>query len=225
MNNLKDSKGAIMSQIVLADEINRTSPKTQASLLEAMEEKQVTVDGNTYLLPQPFMVIATQNPMDYMGTYSLPEAQLDRFFMKISMGYPVSEAEEEMITIGLEKKENKQLSAIIESETILKMQQEIDKVTLHPDLIKYIVTIAGETRQHKEIALGASPRATLALAKGAKVKAYISERDYVLPDDITYMIPLVLSHRIVLSPQARMSKVEVGKVLNEIIGHTKMPTI
>lgn len=219
------SEGAIMSQIVLADEINRTSPKTQASLLEAMEEKQVTVDGHTYLLPQPFMVIATQNPMDYMGTYSLPEAQLDRFFMKICMGYPISEAEEEMITIGLEKKENKQFEPIIESEKIIEMQQEIDKVTLHPDLTKYMVTIANETRKHKDIALGASPRATLALAKGAKVKAYMNDRDYVLPDDITYMIPLIFGHRIVLNAQARMNKVEVSRLLNEIIGHTKMPTI
>ena len=219
------SEGAIMSQIVLADEINRTSPKTQASLLEAMEEKQVTVDGNTYLLPQPFMVIATQNPMDYMGTYSLPEAQLDRFFMKISMGYPASSSEEEMILLGLEKKESKQLAPIIESETIIKMQQEVDQVTLHKDLIKYMVAIANETRRHKDIALGASPRATLALAKGARVKAYMNGRDYVLPDDITYMIPLILAHRIVLTSQAKMNKVEVYKILNEIIGHTKMPTI
>ena len=165
------SKGAIMSQIILADEINRTSPKTQASLLEAMEERQVTVDGKTYLLPQPFIVIATQNPMDYLGTYRLPEAQLDRFFMKISMGYPVNEAEEEMITRGMEAKEKKVLTPLLESETIIHMQEEVDKVMIHPDLVRYIVSIVNETRNHKDIALGASPRASLALAKGAKVKA------------------------------------------------------
>ena len=219
------SKGAIMSQIVLADEINRTSPKTQASLLEAMEERQVTVDGKTYLLPQPFIVIATQNPMDYLGTYRLPEAQLDRFFMKISMGYPVSEAEEEMITRGMEAKEKKVLTPLLESETIIHMQEEVEKVMIHPDLVRYIVSIVNETRSHKDIVLGASPRASLALAKGAKVKAYVSGRDFVIPDDITYMIPLVLTHRLVLSAGARMNKIEVRRLLAEIIGRTKMPTI
>ncbi|MBP3889292.1 MAG: MoxR family ATPase [Cellulosilyticum sp.] len=218
-------KGAIMSQIVLADEINRTSPKTQASLLEAMEERQVTVDGVTYSLKEPFMVIATQNPIDYLGTYHLPEAQLDRFLMKLSMGYPSEAAEIEMVLSRMNHtmKEQANHIAVINSEIVCKMQQEVEQVEIHEDLVRYIIHLITATRGHQSLVLGASPRATLALVRAAQAKAYIENRDYVIPDDIIQMVEPVLSHRLVLTNEARMNKQTISKVLAEIVGRTKVP--
>ena len=217
------SEGAIMNQIVLADEINRTSPKTQASLLEAMEERQVTVDGKTYELKEPFMVIATQNPVDYLGTYHLPEAQLDRFMIKISMGYPSPEAEKEMVWHKMTAQTMKKLDAILSGEDICKMQQEVGQVEINKELIEYIVTLINATRTHTSLSLGASPRATLALVKASQARAYIEGRDYVIPDDIIRMIEPVLGHRIILSTEAKMNKQTPEKILQEIIGKTKIP--
>ncbi len=218
-------KGAIMSQIVLADEINRTSPKTQASLLEAMEERQVTVDGVTYPLKEPFMVIATQNPIDYLGTYHLPEAQLDRFLMKLSMGYPSEAAEIEMVISRMNHtmKGQENNKAVINSEIVCKMQQEVEQVEINEDLVQYIVHLITATRAHQSLVLGASPRATLALVRVAQAKAYIENREYVIPDDIIQMVEPVLSHRLVLTNEARMNKQTVSKVLAEIVGRTKVP--
>jgi MoxR-like ATPase len=219
------SKGAIMTNIVLADEINRTSPKTQASLLEAMEEKQVTVDGITYLLSKPFMVIATQNPVDYLGTYNLPEAQLDRFMMKISIGYPSATDEQIMADKFLNNQFAVSLKPVVEAKDIIKMQDEVTKVKVNRDLISYITRFIHETRKDSNISLGASPRATLALIRAAQAKAYILGRTYCIPDDILKLIVPVISHRIILSPEARLAQTKVEKVLKDIISKIPVPVL
>lgn len=217
------TKGAVMNNIILADEINRTSPKTQASLLEAMEEKQVTVDGTTYPLPSPFMVIATQNPIDYLGTYNLPEAQLDRFLMKISIGYPDSVNEGKMVELHLKKNAVKELLAVTDSETVSKMQALVKEVTVHKDLIEYVVKIVNETRKSSRLSLGASPRATLAVIHASQASAFYDGRDYIIPDDILKTMPYVLSHRLILSSEARINKLTPESILQDIIERTKVP--
>ncbi len=217
------SKGAIVNNIILADEINRTSPKTQASLLEAMEEKQVTVDGVTYPIPRPFMVIATQNPIDYLGTYNLPEAQLDRFMMKISVGYPELSDEKVMANRFLTQQLSKKLEAIVEGEDILSMQQEVESVKVNQDLVTFVTKIVAETRKDSNVALGASPRATLALLRAAQAYAYVNGRNYCIPDDILKLVQPVLSHRIILSPEARLSQTKVEKVLKNIVAKVPVP--
>jgi MoxR-like ATPase len=219
------SKGAIMNNIILADEINRTSPKTQASLLEAMEEKQVTVDGVTYPLARPFMVIATQNPIDYLGTYNLPEAQLDRFMMKISIGYPQVGDEKLMADRFLSHQLVKQLEPVVDGETVLQMQSEVEGVKVSQDLVSYITKVIHETRKDSNITLGASPRATLALIRAAQAHAYINGRDYCIPDDIIKLIQPVISHRIILSPEARLSQTKVDKVLKTIVAKIPVPIL
>lgn len=215
--------GAIMSNIVLADEINRTSPKTQASLLEAMEEKQVTVDGVTHLLPKPFMLIATQNPIDYLGTYHLPEAQLDRFFMRLSIGYPAHEEELSMIGSYLGKRDWKQVDAVIGEEEILRMQEEVKTVSMQEDIIVYALKMVEMTRQNEHLLLGASPRATMALMRGAQSAAYCQGRDYVIPDDIRKIAKYVLCHRLVLSPEAKAAKMSPEKILDSIMSKVHVP--
>ncbi len=215
--------GAIMSSIVLADEINRTSPKTQASLLEAMEERQVTVDGKTYALPKPFIVLATQNPVDYLGTFNLPEAQLDRFLMKISIGYPSKLDEIKMVKNFLGNKGGVGLEAVLDGATICKMQEEVKKVVISDDLIRYIYEVVHQTREHSAIQLGVSPRGTLALIRASQAKAYVSGRDYVIPDDIIKMIDPVLQHRLLLAPEATLQKLTPEKILGQIVGKIKIP--
>ena len=219
------SKGAIMNNIILADEINRTSPKTQASLLEAMEEKQVTVDGTTYPLARPFMVIATQNPIDYLGTYNLPEAQLDRFMMKISIGYPSLNDEKLMAERQLNRQLSRKLDAVIEGEQILLMQEEVKDVKVSQDLITYITKIVAETRKDTNISLGASPRATLALLRASQAEAYLKGRNYCIPDDILRLALPVISHRIILSPEARLSQIKVERILKNIIAKIPVPVL
>lgn len=219
------SKGAIVNNIILADEINRTSPKTQASLLEAMEEKQVTVDGVTYPIPRPFMVIATQNPIDYLGTYNLPEAQLDRFMMKISIGYPQLSDEKVMADRFLNHQLGKKLESIVSAEDILSMQQEVENVKVKQDLITFVAKLVAETRKDSNIALGASPRATLALLRAAQAYAYVNGRNYCIPDDILKLVQPVLSHRIILSPEARLSQTKVEKVLKNIVAKIPVPVL
>lgn len=219
------SKGAIVTNIVLADEINRTSPKTQASLLEAMEEKQVTVDGITYPLSKPFMVIATQNPIDYLGTYNLPEAQLDRFMMKISIGYPSATDEQIMADKFLNNQFTGSLSSVVEEDTIIKMQDEVTDIMVNRDLINYITRFIHETRKDSNISLGASPRATLALIRAAQAKAYLEGRTYCIPDDIHKLIVPVIAHRIILSPEARLAQTKVDKVLKDIISKIPVPIL
>ena len=216
-------KGAVMNHIILADEINRTSPKTQASLLEAMEEKQVTVDGKTTELPDPFMVIATQNPIDYLGTYNLPEAQLDRFLIKMSIGYPSIEDELLLAQTFISGTSVKAISSVVNDEDIIAMQNEVDQVLIKDQLLEYIVNLIDETRKNQNIGLGASPRAMLALVRAARAKAYISGRDYVIPDDILMMIEPVLAHRIVVTPEAQLNKMDSKKVLKSIVSILRIP--
>ncbi|NLK74635.1 MAG: MoxR family ATPase, partial [Clostridiales bacterium] len=219
------NKGAIMNNIILADEINRTSPKTQASLLEAMEERQVTVDGVTYQLERPFMVIATQNPIDYLGTYNLPEAQLDRFLMKISIGYPEAGEEKQMADRFLNKELSKTLDAVVNGQIIVHMQKEVEEVKVNQDLVTYITRIVQATRKDNNLSLGASPRATLALLRASQAKAYLEGRSYCIPDDIIALINPVISHRLILSPEAKLSKVNVDKVLNNIVSKIPVPVL
>ncbi len=219
------SKGAIMNNIILADEINRTSPKTQASLLEAMEEKQVTIDGSTYQLRQPFMVIATQNPVDFLGTYNLPEAQLDRFMMKLSIGYPDINDEKNMVNKHLKQELNIKLTPVVNGDTIIKMQEEVKTVKIGQDLIQYVVKIINDTRYNSNISLGASPRATLALIRVVQAEAYIRGRSYCIPDDIIKMLIPVISHRIILSAESKLSHNSVEKVLKDILNKIPVPVL
>lgn len=218
-------KGAIMNHIILADEINRTSPKTQASLLEAMEEGQISVDGTIYPLPKPFMVIATQNPIDYLGTYSLPEAQLDRFLLKLSIGYPDTEYEKSLVDHFLHNKDWKKIEAVVDTSDILMMQEEVSKVKVHKDLVTYVVEIVEQTRNHSGISLGASPRATLGLIRASQALAYIRERDYLIPDDIRTMVLPVLTHRLVLSAEAKLNKQSAEQILAGILRKVKIPIL
>ena len=219
------SRGAVMNNIILADELNRTSPKTQASLLEAMEERQVTVDGKTYPLPAPFMVIATQNPVDYLGTYSLPEAQLDRFMMKLSIGYPDEHAENEMITKNIKGAAVKKLEAVTDGKAIEDIQKEVLEVEIHKDIVSLAVNIVNETRRNPSLALGASPRAAIALAKASQAWAYIDGRNYVSPDDMLKVAPYVLTHRLIVSSEAKLNKQTAKKIITDILSRIKLPEL
>ncbi|HNX64063.1 MAG TPA: MoxR family ATPase [Oscillospiraceae bacterium] len=218
-------KGAVMSNIVLADEINRTSPKTQASLLEAMEERQVTVDSVTYQLEQPFMVIATQNPVDFLGTYNLPEAQLDRFMMKLSIGYPSASEERMMADNFLKGITKEKLFPVVSKEEVVQMQEEVKTVNVSAELNKYIVDMISLTRNNELLVLGASPRATLALIRASQAAAYVRNRDYVMPDDVQLTAPYVLSHRLALSTEARLNKATAKEVIEKIINKVKVPVL
>lgn len=217
------SKGAVMNHIILADEINRTSPKTQASLLEAMEEGQVTVDGTTYPLPSPFMVIATQNPIDYLGTYNLPEAQLDRFMLKFSIGYPDAVDERAMLARYISAQPLNELQPVTDGDTILALQKAVREVSVHPDVMEYIVQIVAGTRTHRSLSLGASPRAGIALAHAAQATAAMQGRDFVIPDDVKAMVSPVLFHRLVLTPEARLEHQTTKSILDGILSGIKVP--
>ncbi|MCL1878630.1 MAG: MoxR family ATPase [Defluviitaleaceae bacterium] len=205
--------GAVMSNFVLADEINRTSPKTQSSLLEVMEENQVTVDGNTHAVPAPFMVLATQNPVEYLGTYALPEAQLDRFFVKISLGYPDAKEEGKMLDRFKGRNPMDELNAVATGDNILAIQALAENIYADPEINKFIINVTGYTREHPDVQLGASPRASLCLYKAAQAWALYSGRDYVVPDDVIEMTPHVLGHRILMKQEAHLKKVQVNDVL------------
>ncbi|MCL2357976.1 MAG: MoxR family ATPase [Defluviitaleaceae bacterium] len=209
--------GAIMSNFVLADEINRTSPKTQSSLLEVMEENQVTVDGQTHSVPAPFMVLATQNPVEYLGTYALPEAQLDRFFVKISLGYPDAKEEGRMLDRFKGKNPMDELTAVADGEDILAIQKLAENIYADPEINKFIVNVTGGTRENPDVQLGASPRASLCLFKAAQAWALYCGRDYVVPDDVIEMTPHVLGHRILMKQEAQIKKISVNDVLGEAL--------
>ncbi len=217
--------GAIMCNIVLADEINRTTPKTQASLLEVMEEGQFTVDGTTYKLPKPFMVMATQNPIDYLGTYPLPEAQMDRFLLKISLGYPHSNEETYILSQYLKQNPLDSITPVIDIAEILDLQQQVKNVYIDNTLLNYVVEIINLTRKNENILLGASPRGSLALCKAAQALALIKGRDYVLPEDIKRMIIPTLSHRIILKQEAKLKKKNVIEILSSIINSVFVPLV
>lgn len=219
------SRGAVMSNLILADEINRTSPKTQSSLLEAMEEGQVSVDGTTYPLPDPFMVIATQNPVDTLGTFHLPEAQLDRFMMKLSIGYPAEEDELQMIDRMLKETTVATLKPVAKAEDIVRIRQDVQKIFVHEDIRKYIMTIVTKTRNSLMLSLGASPRATKALVRAAQAYALLQGRDFVIPEDVIHVMPKVLPHRLILSAEGRIGGTDAAKVLDGLIRETKVPVI
>lgn len=224
-STFKYMKGSVISNIILADEINRASPKTQASLLEAMEERQVTVDGNTHFLPRPFMVIATQNPIDCIGTYNLPEAQLDRFFMKLSMGYPTQEEEKKMVERFLANRQWRETEPVSDEVEICKMQDEVTKVEIHEDLIEYILKIAEASRNNVDITLGISPRATLDWVKGSQAMAYYRKRDYVIPDDVLEVFNPIIAHRVILSSEARINQASIENVLLKLRQMFKVPIL
>ena len=216
-------EGALMHQIILADELNRTSPKTQSALLEAMEERQVTVDGVKYKLPNPFMVVATQNPIDFLGTYPLPEAQLDRFMMRISVGYPSDEQEVHMAMNYISGKTIDTIESICTSEDILKMKEEVNKVEISEAVIGYAQKIVAETRKSSSFVIGASPRALLSLIKASQAHAYIEGREYVKPDDIKAVSVNVLHHRLVLTQEAKLKKEDMDKLIMNLVLKVKIP--
>ncbi|MDI9514977.1 MAG: MoxR family ATPase [Clostridiaceae bacterium] len=215
--------GNIMSNVILADEINRTSPKTQASMLEVMEEKQVTVDGKTYKVPNPFMVIATQNPVEYMGTYPLPEAQMDRFMMKISMGYPSRSEEVEILYRFQESSPIRELTPVVTSEELLDLQQQAREVRMDQSLAGYIVDLITATRRHEHVMLGCSPRASISLFRASQAAALYEGRDYVIPEDIRDLAVHVLSHRLVLKQEAKIKRITNESIISEIIEDQKIP--
>ncbi len=216
-------EGAIMHQIVLADEINRTSPKTQASLLEAMAEGQTTVGGVKHKLPEPFMVIATQNPVEFMGTYPLPEAQIDRFMMKITIDYPDESEELRMTKNMLAGKTVDTAESVITAADVIKLKEQTAAVTIKDNVILYARSIAEMTRNEKRFVLGASPRAVLALVKASQAKALLECRDFVKPDDIKAVAPFVLGHRLTLTSEARIAKEDKNDILQKLIYKTKLP--
>jgi MoxR-like ATPase len=215
--------GPIMAQIVLTDEINRATPKTQAALLEAMEEYQVTVDGVTHPLPNPFLVLATQNPIEYEGTFRLPEAQMDRFLLQISLGYPSGRYEVEMIDRQQIKHPLESLEQVVALDELLSAQAGIRQVSVSEELKKYIVEIVEATRDHPEIYLGASPRGSLALFRSAQALAAMQAREYVLPDDIKEMAIPALAHRLIVGSAARIREVDSREVVRELLDRIPVP--
>jgi MoxR-like ATPase len=215
--------GPIFGQIVLADEINRTTPKTQAALLEAMEERQVTVDGVTHPLPSPFMVLATQNPIEYEGTFNLPEAQLDRFLLRMRVGYPSHNDEIRILEDQQLKHPIETLEPVMKVKEILAAIKTVKQVYVSPAIKRYIVDLVGRTRQSTDVYLGASPRGSLSLYRTGQARAAFYGRDYVLPDDIQALAVPVLGHRIIVSPAARLREVSADRLVQEIIQNTAVP--
>ena len=217
-------EGAVMSQVVLADEINRTSPKTQSALLEVMEEQQVTVDGVTHPLPKPFIVLATQNPGEFVGTYPLPEAQMDRFFLRISIGYPTLEQEMDVLErySGVTKP-MATIEPVCSAQDIIALQEMVKRVYCSPEVRMYVATLAAATRQEPALALGASTRAAIALIHGAQACALLAGRDYIIPEDVQHMALPVLSHRLVLSAESRMKGVTAQSVVMKVLKNTPVP--
>jgi len=215
--------GPIMAQVVLADEINRATPKTQAALLEAMEEKQVTVDGITHPLPRPFMVLATQNPIEYEGTFPLPEAQLDRFLLRLSLGYP--HAADEIAVLERQQFSHPvdALEQVVTVDELLGAQTAVRHIHVAPAIKGYIVELTSQTRKHPDVYLGASPRGSLALFRAAQVRAALDGRDYVIPDDIKALADAALAHRIIIGPAARIKNVDARAVVKEVLTAVPVP--
>jgi MoxR-like ATPase len=222
-NKFEFRPGPIIGQIILADEINRATPKTQAALLEAMDERQVTVDGVTHILPQPFMVLATQNPIEYEGTFPLPEAQLDRFLLRLRLGYPsmsdeIRVLEDQQISHPIES-----LKSVVKVKEILEMSEEVRQIFVSPAVKRYIVELTTRTRQSTDVYLGASPRGSLALARASQARAAILGRDHVLPDDVQALAGSVLAHRVIVSPAARLRDLSSDRIIQEVVHSTPVP--
>jgi MoxR-like ATPase len=215
--------GPVMSQVILADEINRATPRTQSALLESMQERQVTVDGVTRPTPRPFTVMATQNPVELEGTFPLPEAQLDRFLLRIDIGYPNAEEEAEILVRFRSEDPLLNLEPVSTAEEISQLQQARQQIRVEDSIRDYIVAISRATRTHEEIDLGASPRASLALYQSSQAWAALRGRDYVLPDDIKFLAPYVLLHRLMISPQAQLRGREAHELLQDVIARVPVP--
>ncbi|MCL6574030.1 MAG: MoxR family ATPase [Bacillus sp. (in: Bacteria)] len=215
--------GPLMGNIILADEINRTSPKTQSALLEGMEEASITVDGVTHMLKKPFFVMATQNPIEYEGTYPLPEAQLDRFLLKMKMGYPDIAEEIEVLNRAQKAPPIEDLSPVIDLEGLLALQKEIKDVYVDDSIKRYIVDIVNRTRGHGNVYLGASPRGSISLMKAAQAYAHMYNRAYVLPDDIQYLAQFVLPHRLILKSEAKFEGITADDVVNQVVARIHVP--
>lgn len=216
-------EGPVFAQIVLTDEINRATPKTQSALLEAMDEKQVTVDGKTHLLDDPFLVLATQNPIEYEGTFPLPEAQLDRFLLRIHIGYPDKESEVAMLGAQQFAHPITQLSQVVSQEELIAAQEAVKQVYAD-DLVKeYIINLTTATRNHPDVYLGVSPRGSLALYRTSQALAAMRQRDYIIPDDIKHLAETTLSHRLIISPAARIKNVDPKEVVQDILSTVPVP--
>jgi MoxR-like ATPase len=215
--------GPIMAQIVLTDEINRATPKTQSALLEAMEERQATVDGVTYPMQRPFLVLATQNPIEYEGTFPLPEAQLDRFMLRISLGYPSKEDEQRILDAQQFKHPIEEIGQVVTVQELVEAQEQVKEVYVDELIKKYIVDLVSLTREHPDAYLGASPRGSLTLYRTAQVRAAIDGRDYVIPDDVKMLARSALAHRLIVSPSARIKDVEPRSVIEDVIQSTPVP--
>jgi MoxR-like ATPase len=215
--------GPIQANIVLADEINRATPKTQAALLEAMEERQVTIDGETHLLEEPFLVMATQNPIEYEGTFPLPEAQLDRFLLRVKLGYP--DAQDEIAVLDAQQRVHpiEGLAQVVTAADLVEAQAAIREIYVDPLVKAYIVEIANRTRKHADIYLGSSPRGSLTLFRGAQARAALQSRNYVIPDDVKTLAPFALAHRIIVSPSARIKDVDAAALVVEILASVAVP--
>jgi len=219
-------KGPIFANIILADEINRASPKTQSALLEAMQEQQVTLEGETMALPKPFVVLATQNPIEYEGTFPLPEAQLDRFIMKLSIGYPTTEDEQEILRRRRERRQDLvELDRVTDQDTLLAMRQAVETVHVDADVEKYMVALSVATRADNRVAVGASPRGSLALLKLSRARAALDGRSYVLPDDVKYFADPALAHRLILVPELWMRRGAAGDVVANAVSTVPVPVL
>ncbi|MFH1127930.1 MAG: MoxR family ATPase [Candidatus Omnitrophota bacterium] len=216
-------KGPVFTNILLADEINRTTPRTQSALLECMQEYKVSLDGVTFTLPRPFMVVATQNPIEYQGTYPLPEAQIDRFLMKINIGY--LQADEEVKVISGQKIQHpiESLKPVLDLESVLRLQEEVKKIEVSSNVLEYIVKLVSSTRKIEEVKLGASPRASISLMKASCAWALLEGRDYVIPDDIVNLSPWILKHRIILQPKALIADRTPDYIISELLKNTPIP--
>lgn len=215
--------GPLLSQIVLGDEINRATPRTQSSLLEAMQERQVTVDGETYKLPRPFLVIATQNPVELEGTFPLPEAQLDRFLLQIALGYPTLEEEDEILQRYVQQDPLTALQAVVSPEQIIVFQEEVRDIYVSDALRHYILEVVRNTREHELVALGVSPRGTLALYRASQSLAALRGRSYVIPSDVQHLCPALLTHRIHISPQTRLRGRTPAQIVAEVVESVSVP--
>jgi MoxR-like ATPase len=225
-NEFELRKGPVFANIILADEINRASPKTQSALLEAMQEGQVTLEGETLPLPEPFLVLATQNPIEYEGTFPLPEAQLDRFMLKLTVGYPNVDEEREILRRRRERRQDEAiLSKVTDASQLMEMRQMVETVHVHKDLEEYIARLVHETRQDRRVAVGASPRGSLAFLKMARARAAIEGRDYVTPDDIKHFATPVLTHRLILQPEYWMAQKISEDVIKDAFAKVSVPVI
>jgi len=225
-NSFELHKGPIFANIILADEINRASPKTQSALLEAMQEQQVTLEGETMRLPEPFIVIATQNPLEYEGTFPLPEAQLDRFIMKLSVGYPTEDVEQAIIRRRHKRKQDTfDLERVATADALLEMRREVERVHIDPTLEAYIVAIITKTRRNRQLIVGASPRGSLALLLLSRAWAALQERDYVIPDDIKHFVIPALHHRLILDSDLWLTQGASAEIITKIINGTPVPVV